>query len=195
VRIGSYVLIGLGTVFFALPLLWLLSAPFDATPTYAVRPPADFTLDNFAAVGDNRYALPSLLNSVLLAGGTMLAVPATHQIAVAVPRSALGAVDLATAAYGTAMFGNSEAGEGIGYVRPVYDLAYWQDPGPDFWWITQYRFGGGAGQWTGGTASHDTDTSDANAIDIVVGPGQQQSEVMDWQAHSPVALPMVPLTL
>ena len=74
VRIGSYLLIGLGTVFFALPLLWLLSAPFDATPTYAVRPPSEFTLDNFAAVGDNRYALPSLLNSVLLAAGTMLLV-------------------------------------------------------------------------------------------------------------------------
>ena len=43
VRIGSYLLIGLGTVFFALPLLWLLSAPFDATPTYAVRPPSATT--------------------------------------------------------------------------------------------------------------------------------------------------------
>jgi hypothetical protein len=41
------------------------------------------------------------------------------------------------------MFGNAEAGEGIGYVRPVYDLAYWQNPGPDLWWITEYRVDGG----------------------------------------------------
>lgn len=73
-RVGVYVLVGLGMAFFALPLLWLLSAPFDETPTYAVRPPSDPTLGNFAEVGDNRYALPSLLNSVLLSVGAMLVV-------------------------------------------------------------------------------------------------------------------------
>ena len=91
------------------------------------------------------------------------------------------------------MFGNAESGEGVGYIRPVYDLAYWQNPGPDFWWITQFRFGGGAGVWSD-TPSHDSDTRDPNALDIAVGPGQTQSQVMDWQASSPVALPMVPLT-
>jgi hypothetical protein len=44
-----------------------------------------------------------------------------------------------------------------------------------------------------GLASKDTDTRDPNAIDIVVGPGQEQSAVMDWRTSSPVALPMVPL--
>ena len=63
-----------------------------------------------------------------LGRGDMLAVPQTHQIAVAVPRSALGGIDLAPPRYGIAMLGNAEAGEGIGYVRPVYDFDYWNNP-------------------------------------------------------------------
>jgi multiple sugar transport system permease protein len=73
-RILFYVVIGFGTAFFALPVLWLLSAPFDDTPTYAVRPPRRFTLDHFAEIFDNRYALGSLLNSVILSVGTMVIV-------------------------------------------------------------------------------------------------------------------------
>jgi multiple sugar transport system permease protein len=73
-RIGAYVLVGLGMAFFALPMLWLLSAPLDETPTYAVRPPENLTAGNFATIGDNRYALPSLVNSILLSVGTMLVV-------------------------------------------------------------------------------------------------------------------------
>jgi multiple sugar transport system permease protein len=73
-RIATYVVIALCTAFFALPLLWLLSAPFDASPTYAVRVPEHFTLGSFAEIGRNPYALRSLVNSVLLAGGTMLVV-------------------------------------------------------------------------------------------------------------------------
>jgi multiple sugar transport system permease protein len=73
-RILFYVVIGFGTAFFALPVLWLLSAPFDDTPTYAVRPPREFTLGNFEEIFDNRYALGSLLNSVILSLGTMVIV-------------------------------------------------------------------------------------------------------------------------
>lgn len=73
-RILAYVVMGLGTAFFALPLLWLLSAPFDATPTYAVRPPSEVTLANFGEIGRNPYALSSLVNSVVLALGTMAVV-------------------------------------------------------------------------------------------------------------------------
>ena len=39
----------------------------------------------------------------------------------------------------------------------------------------------------------DTDTRDPHAIDIVVGDGQQQAEVMSWQEQSPVTLPLIPL--
>lgn len=55
--------------FFALPLLWLAFAPFDADPGIAASLP-EFTLRNFEVLMDNPYALASLRNSVLLAAGT-----------------------------------------------------------------------------------------------------------------------------
>ena len=61
------------------------------------------------------------------------------------------------------------------------------------WWIHDYRFGGGAGVWTGDTDAHDTDTSDPNVIDLVVPPGESQSTVLDWTLGSPVTLPYVNL--
>ncbi|HET6212673.1 MAG TPA: carbohydrate ABC transporter permease [Micromonosporaceae bacterium] len=73
-RILFYVVLGVGTVFFMLPMLWLLSAPFDDPPTYAVRAPRHFSLHNFAEISHNRYAVSSLLNSTLLAFGTMALV-------------------------------------------------------------------------------------------------------------------------
>ena len=73
-RIFTYLAIALATGFFALPMLWLVSAPFDDNPQYAVRWPARLTLHNFATIGHNQYAVPSLVNSVLLAAGTMAVV-------------------------------------------------------------------------------------------------------------------------
>jgi multiple sugar transport system permease protein len=80
-RILTYVVIGAGTAFFALPLLWLASTPFDAAPTYAVRAPSHVTLGNFAEIGRNPYAVTSLVNSVLLALGTMAVVVVTAALA------------------------------------------------------------------------------------------------------------------
>jgi multiple sugar transport system permease protein len=59
--------------FFALPLLWLASAPFDAHPTVNVSLP-EFTLANLAQLRDNPYALASLTNSIYLAAGTAVLV-------------------------------------------------------------------------------------------------------------------------
>jgi multiple sugar transport system permease protein len=73
-KIVTYVVIGAGMAFFMLPLLWLLSASFDDTPTYGIRAPTHITLHNFAEIGRNQYALGSLVNSVLLAVGTMVVV-------------------------------------------------------------------------------------------------------------------------
>ena len=97
---------------------------------------------------DGRFGLAGVYapDGSKVSGGTMSSLPQTREIVLTVPRSALGGLDLQHARYGVAMFGNAEGGEGIGNVRPVYDLAYWQNPGPDFWWITEYRFGGGAGR-------------------------------------------------
>jgi ABC-type glycerol-3-phosphate transport system permease component len=80
-RIVAYVVVAVCTGFFALPLLWLLSAPFDATPTYGVHVPSRFTLGNFGEIGRNPYAVRSLVNSVLLAAGTMVVVVAAAALA------------------------------------------------------------------------------------------------------------------
>ena len=79
-RIGRYVFLCLVLAFFALPLLWLATAPFDDTPTIGVSLP-QFTLANFRALLDNPYALKSLLNSVYLAGGTAALVVAFAALA------------------------------------------------------------------------------------------------------------------
>ena len=148
-----------------------------------------------AVVGDGRFDTAGVYgrDGTRTAPGDVIAVPESHQIAVVVPRSALG-VDLASARYGVAMLGNAEGGEGIGNVRPVYDYDYWNtSPDNGLWWIKEYRFGGGAGQWDGSLASKDTDTRDPNTIDVVVGADQTQSQVLDWQTASPVQLPMLAL--
>ena len=79
-RILFYGLITLLSLFFALPLLWLVLAPFDKTPTLTVKIP-DFTLDNFAELGKNPYALSSLKNSILISGGAMLLVTGLSALA------------------------------------------------------------------------------------------------------------------
>jgi multiple sugar transport system permease protein len=72
-RIGRYVFLCAILGFFALPLLWLATAPFDRTPKITTSMP-DFALDNFKALLDNPYAIQSLVNSVYLAGGTAILV-------------------------------------------------------------------------------------------------------------------------
>jgi multiple sugar transport system permease protein len=85
-RVGFYVFIALVTAFFALPMLWLASAPFDKVPGLVPQWP-DFTLANFTALKDNPYALGSLWNSVVLAGGTaILAVICTALAAYSLSR-------------------------------------------------------------------------------------------------------------
>lgn len=58
-------------VFFALPMAWLVVAPFDANPTMAVKLP-EWTLSNFQRLAENPYALGSIVNSLIIALGTML---------------------------------------------------------------------------------------------------------------------------
>jgi multiple sugar transport system permease protein len=72
-QIARYTFVSVVLGFFALPLLWLASAPFDRNPKITASLP-DFTLDNFRLLLDNPYAVPSLVNSVYLAGGTAILV-------------------------------------------------------------------------------------------------------------------------
>ncbi|HEY9523048.1 MAG TPA: carbohydrate ABC transporter permease [Thermopolyspora sp.] len=59
--------------FFALPLLWLVTAPFDEHPTITASVPR-FTLDNFRSLLENPYVLGSLRNSLIQAGGSAVLV-------------------------------------------------------------------------------------------------------------------------
>lgn len=58
---------------FALPMVWLVLAPFDATPTLSLSWP-EWTLSNFQRLAENPYALRSIGNSLVLGIGTMLVV-------------------------------------------------------------------------------------------------------------------------
>ena len=67
-------------LFFALPMAWLVVAPFDGAPSMSVRWP-DWTLNSFRTLLDNPYALRSIGNSLLLAGGTMALTVVTGTLA------------------------------------------------------------------------------------------------------------------
>ncbi|MEU4743032.1 carbohydrate ABC transporter permease [Actinosynnema sp. NPDC023658] len=64
-RIGYYVLIAVVLAFFAVPMLWLAGAPFDARPGFGLRWP-DWTWANVHATVSHPYALRSLVNSLVL---------------------------------------------------------------------------------------------------------------------------------
>src|SRR5699024_11772836 len=62
--------------FFALPLAWLVTAPFSKVPTLTVSWP-DWTLENFRVLTENPYALTSIGNSLTLGLGTIALVATT----------------------------------------------------------------------------------------------------------------------
>ncbi|MGH8795251.1 MAG: carbohydrate ABC transporter permease [Stackebrandtia sp.] len=72
-RIAFYTATCVIAGFFTLPLLWLVLAPFDRSPSLSVQIP-DFTLSNFATIAENPYAWTSIRNSLILAVGTALFV-------------------------------------------------------------------------------------------------------------------------
>ena len=72
-RIGFYVLICAITLFFAVPMLWIASAPFDASPGLGVHWP-DWTLENFRKTLEHPYAMHSMVNSLLICVTTAVAV-------------------------------------------------------------------------------------------------------------------------
>lgn len=71
--VGVYLLVALALAFFALPLLWLASAPFDKNPGITASLP-DFTLDNFERLWNNPHAVNSLASSLILALGSAILV-------------------------------------------------------------------------------------------------------------------------
>lgn len=80
-RIGLYVFLAVVTAFFALPLLWLITAPLAAHPGYSVRWPQHVTSANFGTLYHDPQAVPSLWNAVWLAAGTMIFTVAAAALA------------------------------------------------------------------------------------------------------------------
>ncbi|WP_139415573.1 carbohydrate ABC transporter permease [Agromyces laixinhei] len=72
-RVAFAIVMTIVGLLFALPMVWLVLAPFDATPSLSLSWP-DWTLDNFARLAENPYALRSIGNSLLLGIGTMVIV-------------------------------------------------------------------------------------------------------------------------
>ncbi len=64
-RTGYVAFMAAVLAFFAVPMLWLASAPFDSDPGLGLRWP-DWTLSNWDATFTHPYALGSLVNSVVL---------------------------------------------------------------------------------------------------------------------------------
>ncbi|MFN3929886.1 MAG: carbohydrate ABC transporter permease [Thermoflexus sp.] len=106
--------------FFALPMLWLALAPFNARGTLAVEIPRPFTLANFERVFANTFAMRALLNSVILAGGTMIVVTLVATLAAyALSRAEVPYYDLLT--YGLILF--SSVVTGTAAMVPIFLLA------------------------------------------------------------------------
>ncbi|MDN6429587.1 MAG: glycoside hydrolase family 97 catalytic domain-containing protein, partial [Propionibacterium sp.] len=147
---------------------------------------------NRVVVADGRFNAAGVYDTgnTRVADVGLTAKATDHTITASVPKSALPGFDPKTSKIGVAMFSSAEGGEGINFIRPVYD---WNDVGNPGW-LPEWRPGGGLGHQDESKPSKDSDTRDANAFDIVVGPGQKQSEVMDWNRGTPVVLPMVGLT-
>ena len=79
-RLAIVAFVAAAVAFWALPMLWLVTAPFDAHPGLDVSWP-DWTLENFRKLSENPYAFSSLKNSVYLAVGTMVGVTAMAALA------------------------------------------------------------------------------------------------------------------
>ena len=74
-RVGFYILAAFFATMFAVPMIWLLTAPFSARANLGVQLPDPFTLQNFANVFANTFAVRALFqNSVIQSAGTMLVV-------------------------------------------------------------------------------------------------------------------------
>ncbi len=81
-RLGLLLFTLVASAFFALPLLWLLTAPFNARTTLSVQLPEEPTLANFQAVFNNTFAIRALfINNLIIAGGAMLLVVAVATLA------------------------------------------------------------------------------------------------------------------
>lgn len=119
-RVGFYALTTVLGAFFAVPMLWLLLAPFNPRATLSIELPASPTLAHFQAVFGNEFAMRALLNSAILAGGSMLAITLAAVLAAyALSRAEVPYYELLT--YGLILF--SSVVTGTAAMVPIFLLA------------------------------------------------------------------------
>src|SRR2546430_10657430 len=70
--LAVHIVFVLVVVFFLVPFLWLFTAAFDADAVAYIRFPADPTLNNFVRIFTEHDFARALLNSVFVAGSTMV---------------------------------------------------------------------------------------------------------------------------
>jgi multiple sugar transport system permease protein len=89
-RVGFSALAAIIGALFALPLIWFLFAPFNARAELGVAIPDPWTLQNFATVFGNAFAMRGLLNSLIQSiGGVILVGVAATLAAYALSRSSI----------------------------------------------------------------------------------------------------------
>jgi len=121
-RIGFYVLSSLFAAIFALPLLWLVVAPFSTKANLSVSLPEQWSLSNFARVFGNSFAVRALFqNSVIQAVGTMVLVTLLATLAAyALSRAPIRGRD--TISYGLVLF--SSIVTGTAAMVPIFLLIF-----------------------------------------------------------------------
>lgn len=110
VRIGFYAVAALFAGIFALPMLWLLTAPFSPRAELSVKLPDPFSLSNFARVFENSFAVRALFqNSIIQAAGTMILVTLVATLAAyALSRAPIRGRDIMS--YGLVLFSSIVTG-------------------------------------------------------------------------------------
>ena len=121
-RIGFYVGAVIFSSFFMLPLLWLVFAPFNTRASLSVRIPEEFSLNNFAEVFENSFAVRALFqNSVIQSVGAMILVTFLATLAAyALSRANIRGKDYI--AYGLLLF--SSVVTGTAAMVPIFLLIF-----------------------------------------------------------------------
>lgn len=121
-RIIFYALSAVAASFFALPLLWLIGAPFNPLAQLSVHIPENPSLQNFRAVFNNEFAVRALFQNSIIqgVGGMLLVVSSAALAAYALSRSRIPGTT--TISYGLVLF--SSIVTGTASMVPIFLLVF-----------------------------------------------------------------------
>jgi multiple sugar transport system permease protein len=121
-RVLFYALAAVAASFFALPLLWLLGAPFNPLAVLSVHIPENPSLQNFEAVFRNSFAVRALFRNSIIQGigGMLLVTLAAALAAYALSRSSIPGTTAIS--YGLVLF--SSIVTGTAAMVPIFLLVF-----------------------------------------------------------------------